>query len=90
MDDYSVKLKESEKRDKYKDLARELKKTLEHENDGNSNCNWNTKHGHQRIGTGTGGLGNRSTSRDLPGFSIVKIGENTKKSPGDLRRHAVT
>ena len=31
--DHKDKLKESEKRDKYLDLARELKKTVEHESD---------------------------------------------------------
>ena len=38
--DLRVKLKESEKKDKYVDLARELKKTMEHEIDGDTNCNW--------------------------------------------------
>ena len=37
--DHRVKLKESEKNDKYLDLARELKKSVEHENDGDINCN---------------------------------------------------
>ena len=32
-----VKMKESEKRDKYLDLSREIKKTGEHEDDGNNN-----------------------------------------------------
>ena len=38
--DQRVKLKESEKKDKYLDLARELKKTMEHEIDGNTNRSW--------------------------------------------------
>ena len=39
--DHRVKLKVSEKRAKYIDLARELKKkTMGHESDGNINCNW--------------------------------------------------
>ena len=37
--DHRVKLKESEKKDKYLDLARELKKTVEHESDDYTNCN---------------------------------------------------
>ena len=37
--DHRVKLKESEKRDKYFDLAREVKKTIEHESEGYTNCN---------------------------------------------------
>ena len=40
---------------------------------------------HQRIGTGTGGLGNKRMSRDYPNNSIVEIDQNTKKRPGDLR-----
>ena len=40
--DHMVKLKESEMRDKYLDLARELKKTMEHESDSDTNCNWVT------------------------------------------------
>ncbi len=35
-------------------------------------------------------VGNGRTSRDHSDKSIVKIGQNTEKSPGDLRRLAVT
>ena len=38
--DHRIKLKECEKRDKYPDLARELKKTMEHAGDNYTNCNW--------------------------------------------------
>ena len=38
--DHRMKLKESKKKDKYLDLARELKKTVEHESDSYTNCNW--------------------------------------------------
>ena len=38
----------------------------------------------------TGGLGGQRTSRDHPNYSIVEIGQNTEKSPGDLRRLPVT
>ena len=27
--------------------------------------------------------GNRKTSRDYPNYSIIEIGQNTEKSPGD-------
>ena len=37
--DHGVKLKESERKDKYLDLAKELKKTLEHESDGDTSFN---------------------------------------------------
>ena len=57
--DYRVKLKECEKKDKYLDLARKLKKTVKHENDENTNCNWCSWHSHQKIDTKTGELGNK-------------------------------
>ena len=47
--DHRVKLTESEKRDKYPDLARELKKTLVHESDGDTNCNWSARYSHQKL-----------------------------------------
>ena len=36
--DHRMKIKENEKRDKYLDLARELKKATDHEDDGYTNC----------------------------------------------------
>ena len=42
--DYGVKLKEDKKKNKYQDLARELKKTVEHESDGDTNCNWQARY----------------------------------------------
>ena len=38
------------------------------------------RYSHQRICTGTGGLGNKRTSGDHPNYSIVEIGQNTKES----------
>ena len=88
--DHRVKLKESEKRYKSRDLSRELKKTMKHESDGDTQCNWRARYSHQRIVTGTGRLRNKRTSRDHLNYSIVEIDQNTKKSPGDLRRLVVT
>ena len=45
---------------------------------------------HQRIGKGTGRIGNKNTRGDHPNDSTVKIGQNTEKSPGYLWRLAVT
>ena len=44
--DHRVKQKESEKRDEYLDLAREMKKIMEYESDGNTNCNWRAQYCH--------------------------------------------
>ena len=38
--DHRLKRKECEKKDKYLDLARELKKTVERAGDNYTNCNW--------------------------------------------------
>ncbi len=42
----------------------------------------------KKLDIGTGGLGNKRTSGDHPNHSIIKIGQNTEKSSGDLRRLA--
>ena len=42
------------------------------------------------IAKGTGGLGSWRTSGDHPNYNIIENGQNTEKSPGDLRRLAVT
>ena len=42
--DHKIKLKESEKRGKYLDIVRELKKTSEHESDSDTSCNWRARY----------------------------------------------
>ena len=61
---------------------------MEHEGDGNTNYNLCSWHSHQRIGPRTRELGNKGTKEDHPNYSIIKIGQNTEKCPGDLRRLA--
>ena len=60
----------------------------------NSNGTWKWRcyqlylalwYNHQKVSTNTGGLGNNGMSGDHPNYSIIEIGLNTKKSPGDLR-----
>ena len=88
--DHRIKLKESEKKDKYLDLAWELKKTKEHKGDNYINRDWCFWYRHQRIIKGTGGLGGSRTSGDHPNYSIIEDGQNIEKSREDLRRLAVT
>ena len=64
------------------------KKSMVYESDGHTICSWHAWYSHQRIGTGSGGLGNERMSRDHLNFSIVEIGYNTKMSPADLLRFA--
>ena len=84
--DHRVKLKENEK--SVPTPFSTTEKTKELESDGDTNCNWRTRYSHQRIGTGTGGLRNKGTSRDQSNYSIVTM--NTEMSPGNLRRLAIT
>ena len=63
---------------------------MKHANDGDTNCNWRTRYSHQRIDTEPGELANKQTSGDHTNYSIVEIGQNTQKSPGDLRRIFLT
>ena len=88
--EHGVKLKEREKKDKYYDFAMKMKKNVEHESDGDTNCNWCSWYSNQRTGRRTGTFENKRTSGDNPDYSIVEIGQNTEKSPGILRRLAVT
>ena len=42
------------------------------------------------IPNGDERVGNKRMSRDHPNYSIVKISQNTEKSPGDLKRLAIS
>ena len=42
-----------------------------------------------RPGKESGRIGNRRTNRSHPNYTIVKIGQNNNKSPGDLSRLTV-
>ena len=79
--DYRRKLKECEKKDEYFDLARELKKTIEHKGNNYTNCDWCFQHSNPRIIKGTGGFGSWLKSEHHPTYSIVKNGQNTERSP---------
>ena len=61
---------------------------MEYERDGDTNYNWSAWTDPQKLGKGR--LRIKYRNRDHPNTSIVEIGQNTKKSPGDLRRLAVT
>ena len=50
-------------------------------------CNLNNM---ETIGKGTGRLGNKRKSREHQDYIIIMIGQNTEKSPGDLKIFAVT
>ena len=86
---HKVKLKENEKKDKYLDLVRELKKIVKHKSEVYTNYNLSSWLSHRRIIKETEGLGNKRMSGDHPNYCTTEISQNTEKSPGDLRRLAV-
>ena len=51
--EHGVKMKESKKIEKYLDLGRELKKTIGHKSDSDTNCCWSTWNGPQKPGKET-------------------------------------
>ena len=67
-----------------------IKKVTEHEIGSDTNCNWCTRNGAQRLGKRIGRAGNRRMSHCHPNYSSIKIGQNAERSHGDARRLAVT
>ena len=62
---------------------------MEHESDGDTNCNWHARHSHQRICIWTEGLGNKKRYGHHPNYCIIEIGQNTEKSPGYLQSQSL-
>ena len=63
---------------------------MDHESVGVTNCDWCFWHSDWMIIKGPGGFGSWRTDRDHPNDSIIDDGQNTEKSPGDLRSLDVT
>ena len=70
--------------------SQRIEKSVEHESNLDTNCNWCSLYSHQKFCKGFGGLGNKKTSGTYSDYCIIKIRQNTEKSPGHLRRLAVT
>ena len=64
------------------------KKAVKHEGDSDTKCNWTAWNRPQRLGKGTGRVGNQKTNRDHSNYCIAEISHNTEKSPRGLRRLA--
>ena len=64
---HRLKIKESEKRDKYFALAT---KTVEREGDGGTICEWHTLNGPQKLKKETGRVRN-------PNYNIIEIDEDS-------------
>ena len=62
---------------------------MEYKGDGDTSHKWCSLYNPQMIGKGTGGHGNKMTNRDHPDYSIIRIGQITEKSLGDMKKFAV-
>ena len=63
---------------------------MEHESDDFTNCDWCFWRNNLRVIKMPGGLGSCWTGRDYLNDNITENGQDTEKSPGDLRRLALT
>ena len=76
--DHKVKIKYKKRKEgQVLGLDLRTKKIVEDEGNGGSNYNWHVWNGLQRL-------------ENHPDNSIVEINQNTEKSPGNLKRFAVT
>ena len=88
--DPKEKIKESEKIDKYLNLAREMKKetTVEHEGDGDTNCSRCTWNGPQRLERKTVGIGyqrkKNETFQTTALLGLARILRRVLETWGDL------
>ena len=58
---------------------------MEHEGYTDTNCYWCIQYSKKRSIKGNGGLRGWRTGRSHLNYNIVENGQNTEKSPGDLR-----
>ena len=65
-------------------------KNKEYEGNNYTNCDWCFWHGNKRVIKGPGGFVSWWSSGEHANNSIIENGQNTEKSPGDLRRLAVS
>ena len=78
------KIERKWKKDKYLDLARELK-TMEYEHDSYTNCNWCTWNNTPRIGKKTGRVGNKRTREHITAvLRLTRILRRVLETWGDL------
>ena len=70
--------------------CQKTRKAMQLQGDGDTNYSWRALNSSKRLEKGSGRVGNQRSNRDRPVYSIVEIGQNTQKSPGDTRKLVVT
>ena len=63
---------------------------MEHEGDGDISSNWWVQNISPIINKETGRLETKRTCGNNLAYCVIRIGQNTEKSPGDLKRFADT
>ena len=63
---------------------------MKHKGDSDTNFRWWARNRFQGLEKGIGRRRNQKKNREHPDYSIVEIGQDIEKSPGDLRTFAVT
>ena len=76
-----VKIKENKKRNKYLDLAWELKKVIEHEIDGDTDYNWYDQNGDWKLGKKIGRVGNQRMNQDHPNYWGDLLSHDSRERP---------
>ena len=89
--DFDVSANQIENKIKRKHFypARELK-SMEHEGNVDTSFNCYTRNNPQKFGKWTRKLRNQRMSGDHRNYNMIKIGQNTDRSPLDLRRLSIT
>ena len=85
--DHRIKLKESEKKDKHQDFARRDEKTMKHERDGDTNCNWCSWYSHKGLIKGLDNLELRGQVKTIQTTALLtsaRILRRVLKTWGDL------
>ena len=59
---------------------------MEYECDGDISCSWRTWNSTQKLRKRTGRVRNQRTNQGHSDYRFVRVGQNTKKSPRDLRK----
>ena len=72
------------------ELSQRTQKAVEYESDGDTYTNQHAWNSSQWVGKRKRIVVKRRANRNHPNHSIIKIGQNTEKSPGDLRGLAVS
>ena len=77
--DHWVNIKENEKTDKNVDVAKELKRIVQHEGNGDTSCNWCARNDLQMFGKRAGRIGTRKTSGDH--IALLRSGRMLRSLP---------